>query len=71
MLYIDDGNGGQFDVAYDGSVFPGVTYHDVQGVANGLRYRFKAKSLNFNGVSEFSETASFYACTAPTDFVRP
>ena len=29
ILYIDDGNGGQYDVAYDGSVFPGVTYHHV------------------------------------------
>lgn len=71
ILYIDDGNGGQFDVAYDGSVFPGVTYHNVRGLTNGLLYRFKAKSLNYNGLSEFSETVEFYACTAPTEFARP
>ena len=49
LLYMDDGNGGQFELIYDGSVFPGITYSDVQGLTNGLIYRFKAKSLNYNG----------------------
>ena len=71
LLYIDDGNGGQFDIAYDGSVLPGVTYYHMQGLTNGLLYRFKARSLNFNGVSVDSDVASYYACTAPSGFSRP
>lgn len=66
VLYIDDGDGGQFSVAYDGSVFPGITNYSVENLTNGLLYRFKARSLNYNGFSEYSEIASYYACTSPT-----
>lgn len=43
----------------------------MQGLTNGLLYRFKARSLNFNGVSIDSDVASYYACTAPSGFSRP
>ena len=48
-----------------------MTDSDVQGLTNGLLYRFKAKALNFNGLSDFSDVASFYACTQPSEFARP
>ena len=43
----------------------------MQGLTNGLIYRFKAQSLNFNGLSDFSDVASYYVCTEPTDFSKP
>lgn len=52
-------------------MFPGVINYLVEGVTNGLLYRFKAKSLNYNGRSDFSEAEAFYACTSPSGFVRP
>ena len=41
------------------------------GLAEGLHYTFRAFSLNFNGKSQPSQTASFYACVAPTGFKKP
>ena len=40
-------------------------------MTNGLLYRFKAKTLNYNGESQFSDVVSYYACSDPTQFVRP
>lgn len=40
-------------------MMPGTTEYDVRGLINGLTYRFKARSLNYNGLSDFSEVAEF------------
>ena len=71
ILEIDDGDGGQFFTAYDGSSRPGITYFLVSGLQNGGLYRFRAYSVNFNGISAASEVAEYFACTAPTDFNQP
>ena len=70
-LYIDDGNGGQFTEAYDGSDAPGKTEVEVRGLTNGLLYRFKVRGLNYNGLSEFSEIAAYFVCTTPSGFDWP
>jgi hypothetical protein len=58
-------------LAYDGSIIPGVTQFDKSGLTNGLIYRFKAQNLNYNGLSDFSDIASYYACSEPTGFSAP
>jgi len=68
---MDDGNGGQFSTIYDGSKNPGVISFLKSGLTNGLLFRFRVYGVNFNGLSEPSESAQFYACTAPVDFLKP
>lgn len=34
-------------------------------------YTFRVYAINFNGMSQPSQTASFYVCSAPSDFGRP
>ena len=43
----------------------------MSGLQNGGLYRFRAYSINFNGMSVASEEAEYYVCTAPTDFSPP
>lgn len=64
LLEIDDGNGGQFALAYDGSQ-DNNNLEALVSVTSGLQYRFRAFAVNFNGVSQPSVIASYYACTAP------
>lgn len=71
QLEMDDGFGGQFTTIYDGSFDTGTLNFLKSGLTEGLHYTFRAFSLNFNGKSQPSQTASFYACTAPSGFQKP
>lgn len=68
---MDDGFGGQFTTIYDGSFDTGTLNFLKSGLTEGLHYTFRAFSLNFNGKSQPSQTASYYACTAPSGFQKP
>lgn len=71
-LEMDQGYlGSQFSVIYDGSQDNNSFEYLKQGQTNGLLYTFRAYAVNFNGVSVPSETATYYACTAPSGFNRP
>jgi len=65
---MDDGFGGQFSTIFDGSFQPGVTEFKKTGLRNGLKYSFRVYAVNFNGQSDPSPVASFFACSAPTNF---
>lgn len=69
-LEMDDGNG-TFITKYDGQYKPGVHAHLVDGLVNGHYYKFRALALDYNGNYSASPNASFYACTAPAEFVAP
>ena len=69
---MDQGNlGSEFSLIYDGSQNNNDLFYLKRGLTNGLLYTFRAYAINFNGVSVASDPATFYACTAPTDFSRP
>lgn len=63
--------GSQFSLIYDGSEDNNNLEFLKEGLENGMLYTFRAYALNFNGMSVASETATYYACTAPTGFARP
>ncbi len=71
ILKMDDGRGGQFTTIFDGSSLPGQTSFVISGLTNGLKYSFKVYAVNFNGLSDPSPVASFYACAAPSGFSAP
>jgi hypothetical protein len=68
QLEMDDGFGGLFTSIYDGSFDTGTLSFLKSGLTEGLHYTFRAYSLNFNGKSQPSQTASFYACISPSGF---
>lgn len=69
-LQVDDGNG-TFVTKYDGIHKPGVHAHLVDGLTNGHYYKFRALALDYNSNYSASANASFYACTAPSEFASP
>lgn len=68
---MDDGYGGYFVTIYDGSFDSGTLSFLKSGLTEGLLYTFRVYSLNYNGKSQPSQTASFYACIAPSGFGKP
>lgn len=63
--------GSAFTQIYDGHDDNNNLFYLKQGLTNGLLYTFRAYSVNFNGISGPSLEATYYACTAPSNFVRP
>lgn len=70
-LYRDDGNNGNFNLVYDGTGKPGTLYYYDKTMTSGKAYRYKVRSINFNGESDDSDESLIYNCLAPTDIALP
>jgi hypothetical protein len=74
-LYMDGANDGNFAVVHDGTGVPGVLElrltEATHGIKEGLAYRFKVTSLNYNGEGPASAEALLYMCLPPADFAAP
>ena len=67
-LYVDDGNSGDYSLAFSGKDYPAIVTYTVTGLTTGLPYRFYIVSENFVGLSEqASDVSTHYACEAPSD----
>ena len=51
---------------YDGRGKPGTTSVTVSELKQGVQYRFRYRSYDSNGPSEYSTIAEFYSCTDPS-----
>jgi uncharacterized membrane protein len=63
--------GSEFTRIYDGSSDNNNLMYLKQGLTNGLLYTFRVFAINFNGISDSSLEATFYACVAPSGFNKP
>jgi hypothetical protein len=74
-LYIDGGNDGSYQLAYDGANRPGVLEFKVTKerfrIVPGRAYRFRVAALNYNGEGALSDEATLYMCLPPQDFPAP
>ena len=70
LLQVDEGNA-TYVTVYNGTFKPGVLGHLVAGLRNGHFYKFQVIAINYNGYSDPSTAAGYFACTAPTDFAAP
>lgn len=71
ILSMDDGMGGSFSDIFKGVFEPSIFSYEVTGLTTGLQYRFKVRAAGYNDEGPDSNIASFYACTAPSDFLSP
>lgn len=62
---MDSGSDGFFKKVFDGRNYPGLMHYNATGLETGRAYKFKLKAINFNGVSEFSDEATYYSCLPP------
>ena len=65
-LQMDDGRGGQYSTIYDGSENTGDLSYHVMGLETGYFYNFRAYAINFNGLSDPSDSAGYYVCVEPS-----
>ena len=56
---------------YNGTNFPNVLKNLVSGLKTARAYRFTIQAINFNGVSEASNIATFTICAVPSSFSPP
>ena len=68
---MDDGYGGDSTLIYNGRNYPNVLKYTVTGLTTGLEYQFKLAAINFNGLSEESNSLALIVCVAPTNFRAP
>ena len=62
---MDTGNTGAFLLMLAGSGSPGLFYYLAKNLTTGQSYRFKVRSLNFNGESADSTELLVYSCLPP------
>jgi titin len=60
-----------FETVYDGSSNAQVLSYVVQGLATGEEYKFKIKTVGFNGPGDDSSEYAFRSCIVPTGFAVP
>ena len=63
---MDNGLGGDFIVAYDGSFNPQKTTHKMEDLVSGRTYRFKVHAVDINGAGEESSISEILACVSPS-----
>lgn len=68
---MDNGNNGAFSLVFDGTGKPGLLSYLVTGLKTGQAYRFKVRSVNFNGESADSTETLLYSCLPPEDISAP
>lgn len=71
LLYVDDGNTGNFSLVFDGTNRPGVTQYLHSPTVPGKYYRGYVVAVNFNGQSDPSDEAEFISCLPPTGLSPP
>ena len=70
-LYMDDGLAGPLQLIYNGANKPFTYTYTAYNLRTGLPYRFKVLAENINGLSQESETATYYACMEPQSTPAP
>jgi len=70
-LYMDNGNDGNFELIFDGTGKPGLTGHLVTNLTTSKAYRFKVRSVNFNGDSEDGTEVTLFSCLPPLQLAAP
>ncbi len=70
-LFMDQGNNGDFQVIFDGTGKPGLVGFLKQNLTTGTAYRFKVRSVNFNGESVDSPESTLYSCLPPLNLDAP
>ena len=72
---MDGGNDGNYRLAYDGTLRPGILEYRLTSLEHGIRfgraYRFQVSALNYNGEGARSEEATLFICLSPSDFSAP
>ena len=53
---MDDGFGANYRVVYNGKNFPNVLKYKIGGLITGYTYSFTLQAINFNGLSEESDS---------------
>ena len=71
QLYMDNGNDGNFKLAFDGRGKPGILSYHATNLTTGRAYRFKVHALNFNGKGPDSPEALIYSCLPPLQLDSP
>lgn len=71
VLLIDDGLGGEFKVAYDGSINPTLQKYSVENLRSQTTYRLMIYALNKAGAGTNSTIISCYTATKPGQPGRP
>ena len=71
ILYIDDGIGGDFNVAYNGSVNLQQLSYLASGLLSGRSCRFKAVAVDINGLGTPSAEFTYISCVAPSKLDAP
>lgn len=64
LLEMDNGNNSYVQV-YNGQFYPDIKSHLVNNLTNGHLYKFRVYAINYNGLSEASDSSQFYVCSAP------
>jgi hypothetical protein len=68
---MDEGNNGNFKVVFDGTGKPGITGHNQADLVTSKSYRFKVRSINFNGESTDGTEVTLYSCLPPLNLAAP
>ena len=68
---MDDGQGGDFSVIYQGKGYQNVLTATVSNLMTGYPYRFYLVAENDVGLSLPSSYTTIYACVAPSGLDRP
>ena len=56
---------GEWTTVLDATDHPEITSFEIDSLSTGQLYRFRYKSLNYNGESDYSNIIKAYACDIP------
>jgi hypothetical protein len=70
-LFMDEGNNGNFQLIFDGTGKPGFTSFLKSNLTVSKAYRFKVRSVNFNGESVDGTEVTLYSCLPPLNLAAP
>lgn len=70
-LFMDEGNNGNFQLIFDGTGKPGLTSFLKTNLTMSKAYRFKVRSVNFNGESVDGTEVTLFSCLPPLNLAAP